>query len=73
MTDPQTFPADAEMMRTLRDAMAASVLAITQSMPRKQRAAVAANLAALARNAETAGNTALETALLDLYRLAHPG
>ena len=68
MTDPQNFPADAEMLRTLRDALACSMMAITQAMPAAQRAAVAANLAQLAGLAEQRGQGTLETALLDLHR-----
>lgn len=72
MTDPNRFPANEETLRALRDAQACMLIAITASMPSKQRAVVAAKISELAGLAERNGHTTLETALLDLHRAVRP-
>lgn len=67
MTQPNGLTA-VEALRVLRDAQAMMLIAITQTMPPEQRAAVAAKLAGLAAQAEKAGQVPLESALIDLHR-----
>lgn len=66
----QTQPMTPETMNVLFDALAAVVVSISQAVPPEQRQAIAGNLAKLASVAERRGNTALETALMDLYAAA---
>jgi dihydroxyacid dehydratase/phosphogluconate dehydratase len=66
----EKVPFDASTMNMLFDALGATVMAIAATLPPEQKKLLADNLAALAANAERRGDTALETALIDLQRAA---
>lgn len=65
-----TFKADATTMNAIVSAMGALTICLTRQMTPEQKAGFANDLARLAKNAEQAGDTVLETLLIDLHRAA---
>jgi hypothetical protein len=65
-----TFKVDASTLNAMVSAMGALTICLTRQMTPAQRAGFADDLARLAKNAEQAGDSTLETLLIDLHRAA---
>ena len=66
----ENFPADAEAMNAIVNALGALTYALVRHLPTYERAGFARDLASLALLAEQQGRTADETLLLDLHQAA---
>lgn len=66
----ETFPANAETMNALVNALGATVMALSEVLTPEQKEGFARNLSRLAMNAEKMGDTTLETMLIDLQQAA---
>lgn len=64
----ERFPANAATMNAIVSAMGAFAMAVARNVSPAQRAGMADDLAALAKNAEKQGDTTLETLLIDMHR-----
>ncbi len=64
----EKFPANAETMSAMVNAMGALAMSVAHALPPEQREKMATALAAIAKQAEIAGDTTLETLLIDMHR-----
>lgn len=64
------LPLNAETANAIVTALGALVFATVRALPPEQRATFAKDLARLAQNEESQGQTASETILMDLHRAA---
>ena len=69
-TLPDAFPADAETMNALVDAMGALVMCLTKRMPLEDKAALALDLARLSANSTASGRPMVGRLIGDLSRAA---
>lgn len=64
----EKFIANAETMNAIVSAMGALTMSVAHALPTEQREKMATAIAAIAKQAEVSGNTALETILIDMHR-----
>lgn len=64
----EKFPANAETMSAMVNAMGALTMSVAHALPPEQREKMATAIAAIAKQAEVSGNTTLETLLIDMHR-----
>ncbi|SFF15010.1 hypothetical protein [Paracidovorax wautersii] len=64
------IPLNADTVNAIVNALGAVVFATTRQLPPERQAALANDLAKLAKNEERRGDTTTETILLDLHRAA---
>lgn len=70
MPKNETLPVNADTLNTIVDALGALTMCLTRQLNTEQRTGLRADLARLAKRAETDGNTTLETLLIDLRNAA---
>lgn len=64
----ETFKNDAATMNAVISAQGALAMCIARALTPEQRSQIATDLAAIAAHAEKAGDTTLETLLIDMHR-----
>ena len=64
----EKFPANAETMNAMVSTVGALAMSVAHALPPEQREKMATAIAAIAKQAEAAGNTPLETMLIDMHR-----
>ena len=67
---PETFPADAEAINAIVDAMGALVICLAKRMPSEAKAALASDLARLSANSTASGRPLVGRLIGDLSRAA---